>query len=188
VAQAAVVDQFGPLIIKIVNQVCHKFHVPPQDWPDVVNEAYHQILSPKIVRFSPSLGKPSTYFLGIVKNAARKAQTFNGNRCRNSNQDAEAADSIGRLRLKARGMMPRFAAADQSAEETDTVDYVMRAAPLHLQRAIRLRYWEGRSLEAVAGDLGVNRFALARELESFFRKMNARLGDEFRTLRTEAAK
>jgi RNA polymerase sigma factor (sigma-70 family) len=172
-------ERFGKLLRRISAQTCRQYRMRDQERDDVVSETYQLLFNPNIVRFDPQRGNPSRYVRGLVQNAARKTLTQLGGRkrkgqtCRVSDGMAEGAMEFGGDSGYRHATKPSQAGAE--TELRDMVDYVMRKAPPHLRPALKLCYWDDRSIQSIAKELGVSRFSLGRELRSFLGQMQAEL-------------
>lgn len=174
--RSRMVDVFGELLERLARRTCRKYFIADQERDEVLAETYQQLFNPEIVRFLPRRGKPHHYFQGLVQNAARKIMAQLGSRRRKKDQDGEERESVGEPVGVAVEREPQSPADE--VEVQDTVRFIFAEAPYRIRQALQLIYWQDWSIHAAAAELGVSRFVLGREIQAFFNKMNAQLGEE----------
>ena len=170
------VDVFAQLLERLAHRTCRKYYIADQERDEVLAETYQQLFDPEIVRFVPRRGKPHHYFQGLVQNAARKIMARLGSRRRKNDEDGEERESVGKAVGIGSDREPRSPADE--VEVQDTVRFILGEAPYRIQKALQLVYWQDWSVQAAAAELGVSRFVLGREIQAFFNKMNAQLGED----------
>lgn len=185
-ARQLLVERFGSPLKKLTAQTCRRYHLGDQERDEVLAETYQQLLNPDIARFKPRRGKPQHYFRGLVQNAARKVLTQAGARSRRHSGTGEAGCPDGEMRtpggdavLVSRHLGTAVSASPGAEVEVrDLVAYVLQQAPPHLRRALELCYWDDWPVKSIATQLGMSRFALAREIDRFFARVRAELGGD----------
>ncbi|MBI1916466.1 MAG: sigma-70 family RNA polymerase sigma factor [Planctomycetes bacterium] len=184
-AQDRVVDVFGDKLKELTARTCRRYYLQDQEQEDVLAETYQQLFNPEIARFAVRRGKPEHYFKGLVQNAARKIMAQLGARRRQGASPGGQSEQ-GQQDVVAEGdntfvkryrTPPAPPSPAEDAEIRDTVKYILEQAPPRVLRTLELSYWEDWSLQRIAAHLGVSRFALAREVRGFFKKMNSQFGD-----------
>ena len=182
-ARDCVVALFRHKLRELAIRTCRRYYLHAQESDDVLAETFLQIFNPEIVRFAASRGEPQNYFRGLVQNAARKIMAQLGARRRKrSPSEATAADSQQGGSAQGPGSVmygrrahPALPSPVRSAEVRDTVKFVLDQASPRVRRALELCYWEDWSVQRIAEELGMSRFALAREIRRFFKKIKTDL-------------
>lgn len=185
-AQDRIVDVFGNKLSNLTASTCRRYFLKDQEREDVLAETYQQLLNPAITRFDAGRGKPEHYFKGRVQNAARKIMVQLGARRRK----AVLAEGVGTEDRQDETARPESGSAGkhyltpppppspaQEAEMHDMVEFIMGQASPHVRKALQLCYWDEWPLLAIAAQLQVSRFALAREIRAFFKKIISQLGE-----------
>jgi DNA-directed RNA polymerase specialized sigma24 family protein len=172
--RSRMVEVFGALLEKLARRTCRKYFIADQERDEVLAETYQQLFNPEIVRFLPRRGKPHHYFKGLVQNAARKIMAQLGSRRRKKGEGGEERASGGEPVVVEREPQ----SPTDAVEVQDTVRFIFAEAPYRIRQALHLIYWQDWSIQAAAAELGVSRFVLGREIQAFFNKMNAQLGED----------
>lgn len=174
--RSRMVEVFRESLERLTRRTCRKYFIADQEREEVLAETYQQLFNPEIVRFSPKRGKPHRYFQGLVQNAARKVMAQLGSRRRKKDEGSEVRERTGKpvgVALERESHSP----ADE-VEVQDTVRFILAEAPYRIRQALQLIYWQGWSIQAAAEEVGVSRFVLRREIQAFFNKMYAQLGED----------
>jgi DNA-directed RNA polymerase specialized sigma24 family protein len=184
-AQERVVDVFGDKLTRLTASTCRRYFLKDQEREDVLAETYQQLFNPAIIRFAEGRGKPEHYFKGRVQNAARKIMVQRGTRRRKAvlakrvgmegRKDDRAISKIGSAGKRYLTPSAPPSPVDE-AERHDMVEFIMGQASPRVRKALQLCYWDEWSLLAIAAHLQVNRFTLAREIRTFFKRIISQLG------------
>jgi DNA-directed RNA polymerase specialized sigma24 family protein len=178
-ARERLVALFDKQLRQMSETACRRVSLHGQERDDVLGEAYEQILNPKIARFAPKRGKPRQYFLGLVKNGARKViAQVRGRRGEGSPKLRQGDVWLSQPCDQAgpQGRQDSLAEPAADVERRDAADFVLKQASPRIRQALKLLFWDDWSLQRAAAHLGTNRFALTREIRSLFLRVQGPLG------------
>ena len=165
-AQEQLIAVFDDDLRKSAGHTCRRYFLHSQERDEVLAETYQQIVNPAIARFAPHRGKPEHYLRGLVQNSARKVNT--------QVRPIRRFGLCDSMECAANTRCSRQS-PDAAAEARDTVAFILKSASPRMRRVLRLLFWKSWPVQRVAIQMGMNRFALVRQLNAFFEQMRVRL-------------
>lgn len=144
--------------------VRHGYGLPSDVLDEVVQEAFLSISNPELQRFDAARSTASQYLLGRLLNAVKTVQLEYGLRRSGSDFEKEPQREfvpIGELELTSPRGIPV-----EAIQASHTVSKIFAGMDDDIRVACMRVYGEEESREAVAADMNMSRFALARKLSS----------------------